>query len=68
MKVLINVVGWHPRPEVTWPEGWPVPRIGDQVQVKDKILFVRDVCWYPLGDREDIYPFVYVVVGPERIL
>lgn len=71
MKIEINVVGVHPRPSVVWPEGWPVPREGEEVHVPGLSAFtpvVRHVLWFPMGDPEDgeSDPYVYVVVGRMR--
>ena len=53
------------RPE--WPEGWPVPRVGDGiVNRQDETFKVTAVDWYPEGEYSeepaDQQPFVYVVV------
>lgn len=69
MKVQISVVGSHPRPDITWPEGWPVPRLGEIVSADSEEYSVRTIVWYPHGDPEtpeDPEPFVYVVIGPQR--
>ena len=47
---------------VEWPEGWPVPRVGDGVYTVDgDPLVVRAVDWYPHGE-DGSEPFVYVVL------
>lgn len=54
------------RYNVTWPEGWPVPRKGEAVYPKEGTpLYVRHVCWYPhsVADQGLPDPFVYVVLG-----
>lgn len=55
----------HPAPE--WPESWPVPRIGDEVELADGFTAkVEHVIWYPHGEfgdqDEPARPFVYVVL------
>lgn len=54
---------------ITWPEGWPVPRVDDEIRVPgmDEVTNVRVVEWLPEGDPEHPgEPFVYVVIGPRR--
>ena len=67
MKVQISVVGIAPRPDIEWPEDWPVPTVGDEIEFDAYTLFVRHVVWYPNGDleSESKEPFVYVVVGTQ---
>lgn len=51
------------RQKVEWPEGWPVPRIGDDVGTRDGgFLKVRAVVWYPHGE-DGSEPFAYVILG-----
>lgn len=73
MKVkcsLVGLVDHHMTLE--WPEGWPVPRVGDEVTLpgpdSELNLAVRAVDWYPKGDPDDggSEPFVYVVIGRPR--
>ena len=64
MNIKISVTGMHPRPDIVWPEGWPMPRIGEEVTIGEHNLFVRHVDYYPLGDLEEKDPFIYVVIGP----
>lgn len=48
--------------DVTWPEGWPVPRVGDDLSLQDGTgLKIKAVDWYPMGEGDDPTPFVYVV-------
>lgn len=51
--------------EVTWPDGWPVPSVGDLVHLPDGVaLTVTYVNWFPDGDdSDDSEPYVYVVLG-----
>ena len=48
-----------------WPEGWPIPRVGDEIYNRDGEAFeVTAVAWhshgeFPEGEPE---PFVYVVL------
>lgn len=69
MKILTTLVGItdHHR-QLTWPEGWPVPQVGDSVDLPGLDgLAVRTVVWYPEGEGEDdAEPFVYVVIGKPR--
>lgn len=54
------------RPDVEWPEGWPVPRVGDGVYAADgHPLTVKSVDWYPHGVAGS-EPFVYVVLKELR--
>lgn len=68
IEVQVSVVGVIDPPEVKWPQGWPIPRIGEEVFLPNQpSLFVRVVEWYPMGDPENDemkIPFVYVVIGP----
>ena len=53
-------------PGPVWPDGWPVPRIGDEVtSVHGITLKVTAVDWYPEGEDGDDEPYVYVVLRPE---
>lgn len=53
-------------PGPVWPDGWPVPRIGDEVtSVHGITLKVTAVGWFPEGEDGDDEPFVYVVLRPE---
>lgn len=46
-----------------WPEGWPVPRVGDGVVLADgRSLNVTAVDWMPHGEDPGDEPFVYVVL------
>lgn len=71
MKVIVSVVGMCSRPEVDWPEGWPIPQVGAEIEIKTAdtpffgTVFVRTVVWHPQGDEETKEPFVYIVVGPQ---
>lgn len=52
---------------LTWPPGWPAPRVGDEFTVPGgPPMYVRTVVWYPEGNEDDAEPFVYVVVGSSR--
>lgn len=71
MKVQLTVVPpndprgrEHPLP--LWPDGWPVPRLGDEVRLADgAITRVHVVEWLPHGEHGSD-PFVYVVLRAER--
>jgi hypothetical protein len=48
-----------------WPEGWPIPRVGDEINNQDGDSFeVTTVAWYPHGEHgeDDLEPFVYIVL------
>jgi hypothetical protein len=49
--------------EILWPDGWPVPRVGDDVVLHDRNLAVRAVYWNPQGDEDDPKPFVFLALG-----
>lgn len=69
MKIVTTLVGIADhRRELKWPEGWPVPRVGDSVDLPGLGgLAVRTVVWCPEGEGEDDFePFVYVVIGQPR--
>lgn len=68
MKVRINVVGEHRGTDIEWPEGWPVPVEGQEIQIPNGTIFIRQVVWYPLGEDDSVEPFIYVVVGPKNRL
>lgn len=55
---------WHNGflPDPVWPDGWPVPRVGDKVSTSDTELTVSAVVWHPAGEEEGDDPFVYVVL------
>lgn len=69
MKVLIRTIdsGIHCRtcsmPAVAvWPEGLPVPRVGEAIELGDGTrLTVKAVDWYPQGVEGNPEPTVYVV-------
>lgn len=65
---MISIVGEYREERIAWPEGWPPPRVGDEVNVADGTVYVRHVVWDPQGDPEDDQPepFVYIVLGPWR--
>lgn len=49
--------------ERSWPDGVPVPRIGDSVVTNGGYeLVVKAIEWYPLGDSNGIEPFVFVIL------
>jgi hypothetical protein len=53
-------------PSPQWPDGWPVPRIGDDVDLGPLFdglsLKVTVVDWFPAGEDDGDEPFVYVVL------
>lgn len=68
MKIVTTLVGiTDHRRTLKWPDGWPVPREGDSVDLPDAPgLAVRTVAWNPEGEGDDSEPFVYVAIGPPR--
>ena len=61
--VRVRVVGRREPPKPTWPDGWPVPRQGEQVELKELgVLWVGSVIWYPDGEFGEGDPFVYVIL------
>lgn len=65
--VRVTITGRSTAPAVTWPPGWPPPREGEQVELRELgVLFVRTVVWYPEGEFGEGDPFVYVVLGDFR--
>lgn len=50
------------RPTLDWPESFPVPPVGAEVNVDDTVMYVRTVVYYALGDEGTPEPFVYVVL------
>ncbi len=59
--------------EVSWPEGWPPPRVGDEIDVPGvpQAIEVHRVTWFPGGQpqpgRPDLAePYVLVYVGLRR--
>jgi hypothetical protein len=80
VKVTVSVVaregvGGRAR-RVDWPEGWPVPHVGDPVAVRYgardfDTLYVHAVEWYPHGDCGKVStathdPFVHVILHPDQ--
>lgn len=59
MKIIVRAGS---RTTGTWPEGWPVPRIGEEIDYKGVIFTVRTVVWYPEGDINSFSPEPYVYV------
>lgn len=79
MRVITRIVGpaCHSGGRgisVDWPDGWAIPRVDDPVEFSDGTqVFVREVVWYPQGERIDeddptdvTEPFVHLVLGPRR--
>lgn len=68
MRVIVNLIGLQdPSRELEWPEGWPLPRFGEEVSLPNlPPLQVRAVCWQPEGDEEDNEPYIYLVIGNPR--
>lgn len=69
MKIIATLTGINDlrREPLDWPQGWPVPREGESVDMGVAgLLSVRSVVWYPEGNRDSPEPFVYLVIGPRR--
>lgn len=50
-------------PEPAWPEGWPVPGLGHDIQMPHgRSLKVTAIDWFPTGEDPGDEPFVYVVL------
>lgn len=68
MKILFTVAPQFDRhgrehPSPVWPEGWPVPRVDDEVRLADGTSTrVHVVEWCPDGDDGSPEPFVYLVL------
>lgn len=74
MIITTSVTGMVDPVELRWPDGWPLPSIGDPIYVptedgEDVTMYVRSIAWYPHGGvwgyLTDV-PYVYLVVGPRR--
>lgn len=69
-KVILNVSWYIPyRPDGTktpdpeWPDNWPIPRLGENVKLKDGRMFVVSaIDWFPQGE-DDPEPFVHIVLS-----
>lgn len=62
VHVRLRVFG---RTDPVWPDGWPPPRVGDEVALGtdpdySTVHKVEQVQWTPEGEE----PAVYVVLGP----
>jgi hypothetical protein len=72
MKVVVTAVGVANHVNagpLTWPDGWPIPRVDDEVEIPNlpEVAAVRTVVWNPMGSLDEgDEPFVYIVVGPRR--
>jgi hypothetical protein len=60
MKVIIRTV--PNRVAFAWPEDWPLPPVGGVVEIHDWTYRVHDVIFYPWGDRDHDYPYIYLVL------
>jgi hypothetical protein len=70
MKVLFSVTGSEkPYPSRLVENMDAIPREGETVELPDlptHLTHVRTVVWYPIGDEDEVGPFVYIVLGPSR--
>ncbi len=84
MKVLVRVVpftrmdggpslDYHEagelQDELEWPEGFPLPPEGVEVELPNhpvNMLFVRHVAWYPWGSYGTPEPHILLILGGER--
>lgn len=74
MKVICSLTGVQDkdlqRRGIEWPADWPAPRRDDVIEIPGIAglnLVVREIVWYPKGDLQDPFPFLYLVVGPPRM-
>jgi hypothetical protein len=45
-----------------WPPTWPLPRPGDEIELRECALVVLKVIWYPHASDSGVrVPFVYIV-------
>lgn len=58
---VVESVTRHEHPVAVWPPGWPVPRLGELIDVGGDVRRVDKVIWFP-GGRAGFAPFVAVVV------
>lgn len=58
-----------------WPGDMPLPQIGNVVYMmyldandvpKQVILFANEIIFYPQGDYEATYPYVYLILSKNR--
>lgn len=67
MRIIVNIVGLvrEATPVVEWPDGWPIPHVGEEISFPrlPTYLFVRHVTYLPQGDLEGTEPYVYIVLG-----
>ena len=71
LKIKCSVSGVPNLYAIEWPDGWPVPRRGEIVDVASSpnTLYVKTVVWYPEGDdSDDKEPFAYIVLGPSEVV
>ena len=63
----IRIVTWNGPAEgieFDWPEGWPMPRVGELVNVHEHsgtAYVVTELCWYPGEDNSksfDVLVFI----------
>lgn len=66
VSVVVTVEGLPGVRAPAWPQGWPVPRVGDVVHLWDhpNALEVYAVVWRPQGDDTDTRAHVEVLIGP----
>lgn len=63
MKIVIRIVDsdQYANYVVSWPEGWPVPRVGEAIELADGTrLRIQAVDWFPQGGDDVPEPAVYV--------
>ena len=61
----------------TWPGDMPLPHVGNLVYMMYKdvndgpqqiSLYVKELIFYPQGDVEDSYPYVYLILSKNNPL
>lgn len=75
MRIVVDLVGLvDHRRTLEWPEGWPLPAIGDPVYLNglSQTMYVRTISWHPEGELNDEFsdqfstPYVYIVIGTTK--
>lgn len=46
-----------------WPEGWPLPQVGNTIYIDDTTLWVRAIDFFPQGEEEGDEPSIYIVLA-----
>jgi hypothetical protein len=48
-----------------WPEGWPLPHVGEQLYINDECSTVHSVTYYPQASplENEHTPFVHITLN-----